>query len=174
MKKLDRKVMAYLTSSGLALSVVLSGSLLVAPNEGKINNTYVDPVAILTSCYGHTGKELQLGQKYTDDQCYKILAEDLLEAKQKVDDLIDVPLNPYQEAALISFTYNAGGGNLATSTMRKKFNSGDYIGGCHELTKWVYAKGKKLNGLVSRRADEESVCLGKLEVRTLVQNEVGK
>jgi hypothetical protein len=30
------------------------------------------------------------------------------------------------------------------------------------------------NGLVNRRADEESVCLGRLEVKTLVQNEVGK
>lgn len=160
----NNKVQGWLIGAGLSAAVALAGGYLVAPWEGKVNSTYVDPIGIITSCYGHTGPELKSGQKFTDEQCLNQLAKDLTVAQKGVQNLVTVPLNAYQEAALISFTYNAGAGNLRTSTMLRKFNSGDYKGGCTQLLNWVYAGGRKLAGLVNRRADEYKMCIGETKV----------
>lgn len=162
--RFDKGVAKFLASAGVSLSILISGSFLVAPWEGKVNKTYLDPIGIVTSCYGHTGKELKLGQKFTDEQCYEQLRKDLIKANEGVRRLTKVQLNVYQEASLTSFVYNAGEGNLAKSTMLKKFNSKDYVGGCEQLVNWVYANRKKLQGLVNRREDEMAVCLGDKDV----------
>ncbi len=168
MSKPNNKLTAYLLGIGLTSAAAISGGYLIAPWEGKENKTYLDPVGIVTSCYGHTGPELKLGMHFTDQQCMDQLAKDIQTAQKGVRNLVRVPLNQYQEAALISFTYNAGVGNLRSSTMLRKFNSKDYVGGCQELIRWVYAQGKKLIGLVNRRSDEMQMCLGKVKV------EIGK
>ncbi|RYY51367.1 MAG: lysozyme [Chitinophagaceae bacterium] len=157
---LTKKLLAY----GFTAAVALSGGYLIAPNEGKVNATYIDPVGIATSCYGHTGPELKLGQKYTDDQCLDQLAKDLSSHDKQMMNLVRVPLTDYQHAAFLSFTYNVGVGNFKSSTMLRKLNSKDYEGACEELSKWVYAKKQKLNGLVTRRQQEKDMCLGKTKV----------
>lgn len=156
----NKTAIKYLQGVGAGLSLVIAGGFLVVPWEGKVNKVYKDPVGILTSCYGHTGKELRMGQTFTDSQCYGQLHKDLVKHEKEVLRLTYVPLNIYQQAALTSFVYNVGAGNYQTSTMRKKFNNKDYVGGCKELVKWVYAQKIKLNGLVNRRGDELEVCLG--------------
>lgn len=165
----NSKIYSYLLTAGLSAGAAMGGAYLIAPNEGLVKSTYLDPVNILTACYGHTGPELKKGQNFTDEQCLDLLAKDVSKANKQVKSLVKVPLNAYQEAALTSFTYNAGYGNFASSTMLKKFNSKDYVGGCQELTKWVYAtqpdgKKVKLNGLVNRRDAELDMCLGKTKV----------
>ncbi|MEG9884582.1 MAG: lysozyme, partial [Hyphomicrobiales bacterium] len=64
-----------------------------------------------------------------------------------VDRLITLPLTDNQFGALMSFTYNAGSGNLAASTLRAKLNRGDYESAVAEFPKWRFAKGKVLAGL---------------------------
>lgn len=157
---LTKKLLAY----GFAAAVAVSGGYLIAPNEGKVNATYIDPVGIATSCYGHTGPELKLGQKFTDDQCLDQLAKDLSSHDKQMMNLVRVPLTDYQHAAFLSFTYNVGVGNFKSSTMLRKLNSKDYEGACEEFSKWVYAKKQKLNGLVTRRQQEREMCLGKTKV----------
>ncbi|MCL1125220.1 hypothetical protein L2764_12225 [Shewanella surugensis] len=66
-----------LMALGLTSAVALSGGILVAENEGLVLGTYLDPIGIVTSCYGHTGGELQLGQDFTEAQCLEQLAVDL-------------------------------------------------------------------------------------------------
>ncbi len=126
--------------------------------EGKSNVTYLDPVGLPTVCYGHT-HGVQLGQIYTDAECEQLLINELAKAEAAVKRLITVPLSPETSAALISFTYNTGEGNLARSTLRRKMNAGDIRGGCMELRKWVYAKGRRLQGLANRREAELALCL---------------
>ena len=157
---LTKKLLAY----GFTAAVALSGGYLIAPNEGKVNATYIDPVGIATSCYGHTGPEVKLGQKFTDEQCLDQLAKDLSAHDKQMMNLVRVPLTDYQHAAFLSFTYNAGVGNFKSSTMLRKLNSKDYEGACEELSKWVYAKKQKLNGLVTRRQQEKAVCMGEVEI----------
>lgn len=152
---LTKKLLAY----GFTAAVALSGGYLIAPNEGKVNATYIDPVGIATSCYGHTGPEVKLGQKFTDEQCLDQLAKDLSTHDKQMMNLVRVPLTDYQHAAFLSFTYNAGVGNFKSSTMLRKLNSKDYEGACEELSKWVYARKKILPGLVKRREAEKEMCL---------------
>ncbi len=160
--------MAILGSMGISLAAVVSGAFLVAPSEGYNPSVYLDPVGIMTSCYGYTGPELKMGQTYTDHQCLRKLADRLDVAEDAVDKTIKVPLNTYQKAALISFTYNVGEGNLSKSTLAKQFNNKQYTAGCDSLLAWVYAKKKKLAGLEARRKLERQMCLGQIGVSNVV------
>lgn len=154
------KIIGLLAALGLSVGAIFAGSMIVPPNEGLVTHGYADPVGIATSCYGHTGRDVQIGRRYTNEECVKQLAEDIQDADKAVHSVIHVPLTWYQEAALISFTYNVGVGNLRTSTLAKLFNEGKYTEGCKQMLRWVYAGGKKLPGLVKRRQQETEVCLG--------------
>ena len=56
--------------------------------------------------------------------------------------------------ALVSFSFNVGLGTLQRSTLRSKFNRGDYDGAAQEFLKFTKAGGKVLKGLVNRRNGE--------------------
>jgi len=45
------------------------------------------------------------------------------------------------------------------STLRQKFNRGDYAGAADEFLKYTKAAGKVLKGLVNRRNDERALFL---------------
>ncbi|MDE3955691.1 glycoside hydrolase family protein, partial [Glaesserella parasuis] len=53
-------------------------------------------------------------------------------------------------------------GTVSKSTFFRKIKSGDYVGACNELPKWVYSGGKKLRGLEIRREKEKALCLAGL------------
>ncbi|QIL73272.1 lysozyme [Diaphorobacter sp. HDW4B] len=125
--------------------------------EGKVNRTYVDPVGVLTSCSGHTGPELKPGQTFTDEQCLAQLEADLTKHSIALD-CVRVPVTDGQKAAFLSFAFNVGTGAFCGSTLVRKANTGDMPGACAELSKWVYAGGKQLPGLVKRRAAERAMC----------------
>jgi lysozyme len=61
--------------------------------------------------------------------------------------------------ALVSFAFNVGLGNLQSSTLRMKYNRGEYDGAAEEFLKWNKAGGKVLNGLVRRREAERALFL---------------
>lgn len=61
--------------------------------------------------------------------------------------------------ALVSFSFNVGLGTLQRSTLRAKFNRGDYEGAAEEFLKYTKAGGKVLKGLVNRRNDERALYL---------------
>lgn len=151
----DRQKLA--AKIGAAAAALLFAAVPVF--EGTVLKTYRDPVGILTSCMGHTGPELRMGQKFTLAQCEEQLAGDLLKHSKALD-CIRPPLTDGQKAAFISFAYNVGNGAFCGSTLARKANAGDMAGACAELDRWVYAKGKKLPGLVTRRATERQWCEG--------------
>lgn len=145
---------------GLAAGAVAGAIALAMPVvmyfEGKVNRVYVDPVQILTACYGHTDPALRPGETFTDEQCLEKLNADLVEASRGVEQCIRAPLTMNQRAALISFTFNVGQGQLCKSTLARKANAGQPF--CHELSRWTYAGGRQLPGLVRRRAAERALC----------------
>ena len=57
----------------------------------------------------------------------------------------------------ISFTFNLGSGALQRSTLRRKVNREEHADVPAELMKWVWAGGRKLKGLVKRRAAEINI-----------------
>ncbi|KAF1032974.1 MAG: Lysozyme RrrD [Pseudomonas sp.] len=131
--------------------------VLVSKFEGRSLVAYLDPVGIPTICYGSTAG-VKLGQTKTAEQCEQLLAGELGKACSDVERLVRVPLPASRHAALCSFVYNAGPTAFQSSTLLRKLNAGDTPGACAELSRWVYAKGQKLAGLVNRRAAERELC----------------
>ena len=125
--------------------------------EGTVLRTYSDPINKITACTGHTGPELRMGQTFTKEQCETMLYGDLLKHADALN-CIKTPLADNQKAAFLSFAFNVGNGAFCSSTLVRKANTGDMPGACAELSKWVYAGGKQLPGLVKRRAAERAMC----------------
>lgn len=145
-----------LAAASLAATVAIS-SAVVMYFEGDEPAAYLDPIGIPTVCFGHT-KTAQIGQKKTAAECQMLLEKDLEEAIRGVDRLVKVEITAERRAALASFAYNVGTGALQSSTLLRKLNQGDTAGACKELDRWVYAGGKRLNGLATRRAEERKLC----------------
>lgn len=151
-----------LATGGIA--VALAGTLLVAPFEGKVNKTYLDPILLVTSCFGHVSPDLKLGQTFTDDQCFDQLEKDLALHDKQLLALVHTPMNDFEHAAYLSFIYNVGANTFSKSTLLKKLNNGDHVEACLELDKWTYAGKQKLVGLERRRAAERQMCLGEAKI----------
>ena len=132
---------------------------LIKKWEGFRSNAYKDPVGIWTIGWGTTrypnGSRVKQGDTVTQRKAEEFLWHDIQRVAMKpIERLVKVPLNDAQLSALISFTYNLGGGNLSKSTLLKKLNAGDYAGAGGEFHRWNKAGGKVLRGLVRRRQDE--------------------
>lgn len=148
------KKLATIIGAGAAALVVP----LVMKSEGLVTRTYKDPVGILTSCFGHTGPELKMGQQFTPEQCRQMLEEDLVKHAAALE-CVKRPMTDGQKAAFLSFSYNVGVKKFCSSTLVKKANAGDMAGACAELSRWTMAGGKELPGLVKRRSEEVRVCV---------------
>ena len=146
------KLIAKIGASSVALVIPL-----VVYYEGVVLRTYADPINKITACTGHTGPELRMGQRYTKDQCETMLYGDLLKHADALN-CIKTPLADNQKAAFLSFAFNVGNGAFCKSTLARKANSGDLMGACAELSRWVMAGGRELPGLVKRRAAERQLC----------------
>ena len=147
------------TGRGPALAVggVLTlAAALVAYWEGYRPEPYRDIVGVLTVCYGHTGGIEN--RRYTKAECEAFLREDLAEANAHVRRCIGRPMPESVEAALTSATYNVGPRIVCGSRLQKKAQAGDWKGACAELSRWVYAGGQRVRGLVNRRAAERALC----------------
>lgn len=122
---------------------------------------YLDTLAkphVWTIGYGCT-EGIRQGMIWTREEAEAALLKELSRFEAAVTRLVTVELNQNQFDALCSFAYNCGEGALANSTLLKKLNKGDYEGAANELDRWVYAGGKKYNGLVRRRAAEKALFL---------------
>lgn len=164
----------YLAGLGLSTAVALAGGYLIVPWEGAVKDkqgfhiSYLDAIGIPTLCYGETqkglyGEPIKLGMKYSEEECLQLLAKSIPKYEKDVEGMVKVEFqSTYQKSALISFTYNVGKGNVSSSTLLRELNKGNHAYACNKLADWVYAKKKKLNGLVARRADEYKWCMGEV------------
>jgi lysozyme len=148
----------------LAFAAALSGGLLVftGQQEGLRTQAYPDPAHgwnVPTICYGHTAGVAK-GDRATRDACRVFLAEDYRPVGAALERLVQVPVTEHQALALADLVFNIGEGAFAKSTLLKKLNAGDYEGAAAEFDRWVYANGKKLPGLVKRRAAERKLFEG--------------
>ena len=144
---------------GTLTGALLLAAAIIAPWEGYEARPYRDAVGVLTVCYGHTGNVQD--RAYTQAECDALLHSDVGIAWRAVERCIHVPMTEYQAAALVSAAYNIGPSVVCGSTLQLKANAGDWPGACAQLDRWVYAKGKRLRGLVKRRAAERQLCEGR-------------
>lgn len=133
--------------------------------EGFRSETYQDIAGVNTIGYGHTGYAAYPGNVINPQRGERLLQEDAQEAAKAVRDLVKVPLDDFQRAALISFAFNLGRGALQSSTLLKKLNAGDYQGAADEFPRWNKARIDGLltpiPGLTSRRMRERAMFLKK-------------
>lgn len=66
-------------------------------------------------------------------------------------------LYPRRLAAVTSFVFNLGAARYRSSTLRRRINAQYWEDAAAEFDKWVFAAGRKLPGLVRRRAAERKV-----------------
>jgi lysozyme len=140
--------MRHITPAGLAL---------IKRFEGFSPTVYICPAGYPTIGYGHVVKLQEQGKfsnGITPEQAEALLRQDVQTAEYAVLRLIAVPLTDGQFDALVSFTFNLGAGALQRSTLRRKVNRSDHAAVPAEFRKWVWAGGRRLEGLVRRREAE--------------------
>jgi lysozyme len=117
-------------------------------------SAYVDSVGVLTIGYGHTGHDVKLGDRITEEDAEELLLEDVGSRNPGIARLIRVPLDQNRYDALVSFAYNLGTGALAGSTLLRCVNASDFKAAALEFPKWSHAGGMELAGLLKRRVAE--------------------
>jgi lysozyme len=129
------------------------GVALIKRFEGFQATPYYCPAGILTIGYGHI-RDAAAHSAITETQAEALLRQDLHVAEDAVLRLVGIPLRQNQFDALVSFTFNLGAGALQRSTLRRVVNRGMHADVPRELMRWVFARGRKLNGLIARRRAE--------------------
>lgn len=129
---------------------------LIKRFEGLRLTPYYCSAGILTIGYGHTSG-VKMGMRITEEEAEILLEADLGAAEMAVGRLVQVSLTDNQFAALVSFVFNLGSGRLASSTLLRKLNAGDYEGAAGQFGKWVFGGGRKLPGLITRRESERQL-----------------
>lgn len=148
-----------IAAAGVAAVLTIAAGI-VRPWEGISRDVYPDIVGVPTVCYGHTGKDVKLGQpRRTAAECERLLSGDLAVAHAAVKRCIPNALPAPTEAALVSFVFNVGPSGVCGSTLQKRMLAGDLRGGCAQLLRWVYAGGQYVPGLANRRRAEYRVCM---------------
>ena len=135
--------------------VVSKSTKMIADFEGFRSYVYVCPGGKQTIGYGFTRTDLIKKGTITRSEADAVLKANVTELYAYVRRLITRPLTEDQWVSLISFTYNVGRGNFASSTLLKNINRGSPSTEiAAEINKWVYSRKVKLAGLVKRRAKE--------------------
>ncbi|GAA5075556.1 lysozyme [Lysobacter panacisoli] len=143
--------------AGLAAVLALAAPL-IQRYEGLKYDAYLDPVGIPTACWGHTGPDVKMGQRYTRAQCEAWLEQDMHEANAIVRRCIPGDMPQGVESALTSAAFNIGPKVVCGSTLQGYALASNWQAACAELSKWKYSKGRVFKGLVLRRADERRMC----------------
>jgi lysozyme len=136
------------------------GYLFITKHEGLKLKPYLCPAKIPTIGYGNTyyadGKRVTLLDKdITKQEAFEMFKEIANRFAKRVDELVITELTQNQFNALVSFVYNIGTGNFASSTLLKKVNKNpNDLTIKVEFLRWNKAGGKVINGLTNRRIEE--------------------
>ncbi len=138
--------------------ITQNGLDLIKRFEGFSRTVYFCPAGYPTIGYGHVVKDDEDFSAGIDEaHAEELLCQDAQIAERAVLRLINVPLSNGQFDALVSFTYNLGGGALQRSTLRRKINREEHAEVPEQFMRLVWASGRTLRGLVRRRAAETMI-----------------
>lgn len=131
------------------------GLNLIKKFEGFRAATYLDSAGLPTIGYGH---KLLSGESYPDGideaQAEELLSADAGAACMAVEHLVQASLTQGQFDALVDFCFNLGQGRLASSTLLRELNAGQYDDARQQLLLWDHANGQVVPGLQARRQAE--------------------
>lgn len=149
---------------------------MIKHHEGVRLRPYRCPALLWTIGVGHVLYNDQAKLKLEDRKSYDIKPQDnRVWSQNEVDAILVHDLERFEQGvarycpsainnqnhfdALVSFSFNVGLGNLQKSTLRMKYNRGEYKAAAEELLKWGKVNGKVLRGLMNRRTDEKLLFL---------------
>jgi GH24 family phage-related lysozyme (muramidase) len=143
------------------------GLALTKSSEAFRARVYNDPVGFCTVGYGHLIKRVRCDgtepreffPSISEAHATRLLTEDLALAEFPVLSEIsrDVSLTQAQFDALVDFVFNVGARNFRESTLLEVINARQPHRVPAQLQRWVYADGKKMPGLVTRRQREAAM-----------------
>jgi GH24 family phage-related lysozyme (muramidase) len=136
------------------------GLALIQHFEGFSGVIYRDVAGLQTIGYGHLirpGEAAHYKEGINQAQASKLLQHDIINAEQSVNRFIAIALSQNRFDALVSFTFNLGGGALQRSTLRQTVNRGHHRAVRAQLLRWVYAGKTRIPGLITRRSAEASL-----------------
>lgn len=126
--------------------------------EGTELKTYRDMGGVLTYCTGAT-ENAQWGKTYTPVECRAQLDRDLARHAEGMMACITRPMTDGQRIAYTDTTFNIGISAFCSSSMARKTNAGDAVGGCNALMLWNKVQGREVRGLTRRREAARAICL---------------
>jgi len=158
------------------MTISEAGIQLIKSFEGCHSSPYRCPAALWTIGYGHVLYPDQARLKTPERASYALKPEhNRVWDADEIDSLLEADLLRFSDGvlrlcpasadnqchldAMVSFSYNCGLGSLQSSTLRQRYNRGDYDGAADEFLKWNKAGGKILAGLTRRRAAERALFL---------------
>jgi|SRR5688572_2738058 len=136
---------------------------LVRKWEGCRLTAYPDPAsggAPWTIGYGATGAGIARGTTWTQAQAEQRLEQDVERFVAGVRRLLQRPATDDQLGAMASLAYNVGLRRFSESTLLRLFNEGKPEAAAKQFGVWTLAAGRRMQGLVNRRADERRVFEG--------------
>jgi lysozyme len=134
-----------------------NGLSLTKKFEGLRLSAYADQVGVWTIGYGHTGLGVHAGLAITQDQADAFLASDVAGSVACVNRLVTSDINQNQFDALVDFVFNLGCASLASSTLLRFVNSGDFADAADQFQRWDHAGGVVVPGLLQRRQAEATL-----------------
>ncbi len=152
----------------MPMQVGQRGKKLFKEWEGLMTHEYLDSGGAPTIGIGHlltrsertSGKIVIQGAAsdyrngLSEQQCWKLLDQDLDPVEATVNKAVKVPLNQNQFDALVSFTFNVGDSAFCGSTLLKVLNQGRYNEVPAQLMRWTKDNGHVVIGLIRRREKE--------------------
>jgi GH24 family phage-related lysozyme (muramidase) len=142
--------------------IVDRGIELTKTSEGFRSNLYNDAAGYCTIAYGHLLKRANCNgtepphflRGVTEPEGTELLVDDMGAAQVAVMTSVDAELTDSQYAALCDFVFNVGSKNFRRSTLLEVVNKRDFPSVPLQLRRWVYAGGRELPGLKTRRKNE--------------------
>ncbi len=143
-------------------TVTPDGALFVRHVSGpQYLRAYADIVGVWTICDGDT-KGVRPGMVETEAGCVKRLERQLVAHAAPVLQCVPALARPErrnQLVASVSLAYNIGTAGFCRSTAARRFNAGDWRGGCDAMLRWNKAGGREVRGLTLRRQRERDLCM---------------
>lgn len=156
-----------------ALSISGAGLVGIALHEGYTDEAVIPiPGDRPTYGFGSTtrpdGAPVRMGDTITPPVALRKSLSDIeIKFETPLRQCIKVPLHQHEWDFAVSMSYNVGASGFCNSTIVKRWNAGDYAGGCEAVMMWKYAAGKDCSiranncyGLIIRREKERRQCLG--------------
>jgi lysozyme len=169
MTRVQRIATGVAAALGLSLGTasVLVGDWIA--DEGWRLQVYRDSAGIPTVCAGHTGPDVRMGDRWTEDECIGITVHDIVRHCGPVMQRLVDP-TPGEVVAWCNFAGNAGVQAFIQSTGLRLQQAGQRVAACEQLLRWVYitVDGRKLDcrdpknncrGLPDRRDRQMARCL---------------